>query len=301
MLVCMKSIARQYELLTKEIYQQILNQELAQTVSVDHDVSVEGLTTKHQIDVYWEFKLAGVLHRVLVQAKNWNRRVSKGAVLTFKAVLDDVPGTVGIMVTAKGYQRGALEVATGYGIAICLLKEVEKKMAPVTLSPGDTVKLSIKGVLMAADKKPYGFAWQGDWLESEFSEWMIHGYPDWLKGQHSSEALTANIRSDFGKAELQDEDGRSKGNLQQIHISMRHEVIAEFNKSGKAEGRHIHIFEGPTYLSASPLPKPIKVVSVSADYLVRQRTVNWDGQLDNVAIFILENVKDGTIHRFVVR
>ena len=301
MLVCMKSKARQYELLTREIYQQILNQEMAQTVSVDHDVSVEGLTTKHQIDVYWEFKLAGVRHRVLVQAKKWSRRVSKGAVLTFKGVLDDIPGTVGIIVTAKGYQRGALEVAKGYGIEICLLREIGKKNPPLCAVPGSTLTLSIKGFLMGADGKPGGFAWQADWLEPEFSGWTIKWDGDWLKRQQIPEALTPKIDLDFGTTELHDEDGTSRGTLRQVYISMRKEVCAEFSKSREAQGHHTYTFEGPTYVTASSLPKRVKILNISADYLVKERRENWEAPVNDVAMFILENVKDGVSHRFFVR
>jgi Restriction endonuclease len=295
----MKKKDRQYEQMTRAIYQQILNQEMAQTVSVDHDVSVEGLTTKHQIDVYWEFKLGGVPHRVLVQAKNWNTRVSKGAVLTFKGVLDDIPGTVGVIVTAKGYQKGALEVASGYGITVCLLKEVENRV-PFSVSPGDSVTLAIKGVRIA-DGKPYAFAMEAYLLELEFSKWTIQGDPNWFKGQNIPESLTSNCISDFAKVELHDEDGKSKGNLQQVRIAMRQEVRAEFNKSGKVEGRHTHSFEDPTYLNASALPKPVKVLNVSVDYLVKPKTLKWDSPLNNVALFILENVKDNTALHFIIR
>jgi Restriction endonuclease len=295
----MKKRDRQYEQVTRAIYQQILNLEMAQTVSVNHDVSVEGLTTRHQIDVYWEFKLGGVQHRVLVQAKNWNTRVSKGAVLTFKGVLNDIPGTVGIMVTSKGYQKGALEVAAGYGITVCLLKEVEKK-TPFSISQGDTFNLAIKGLRMA-DGKPYAFAKEATLLELEFSNWEVRGDPDWLKGQNIPEWLNSECTYDFTKVELLDGDGKSKGNLQQVYIAMKLKVGAEFHKSGKIEGRHTHSFEDPTYLSKPSLPKPVKVLNVSADYLVKPKTVKWDSPLNNVALFILENLKDKTTLHFIVR
>jgi hypothetical protein len=100
-----------YELLVREIYQQMLDQGQALNVAVQHNVQKQGNATSHQIDVYWEFYLGGVTHRVIVQAKKWRNPIRKGDVLTFKGVLEDLPGTVGIMVTSSFFQRGAIEVA----------------------------------------------------------------------------------------------------------------------------------------------------------------------------------------------
>src|ERR1700680_825353 len=103
--------SREYELLVQEIFQQLLNQSSVPNILVQHDVAKQGLETTHQIDVYWEFTLADITHRIVVQAKNWAKRVDKGELLKFESVLRDLPGQpLGIMVTAQGYQKGALEV-----------------------------------------------------------------------------------------------------------------------------------------------------------------------------------------------
>jgi hypothetical protein len=60
---------KDYELLVREIYQQILDQNQALNVVVQHNVQKQGQVTSHQIDVYWEFCLGGVTHKVAVQAK----------------------------------------------------------------------------------------------------------------------------------------------------------------------------------------------------------------------------------------
>jgi hypothetical protein len=109
-----------YELLVREIYQQLLAQDEVPNIVVEHDALKQGIATKHQIDVYWEFRLGGLIHRVAVQAKQWARPVDKGELLKFKGVLADLPGTLGVMVTAQGYQVGALDVAATYGIKIQL-------------------------------------------------------------------------------------------------------------------------------------------------------------------------------------
>ena len=108
---------RDYELLVQAIFQQLHDQDRVVNIVVEQDVVKQGVKTKHQIDVYWEFTLAGVTYRAVVQAKNWADPVDQGDVLKFEAVLRDLPGQPrGVMVTAKGYQSGALDVAAASGI-----------------------------------------------------------------------------------------------------------------------------------------------------------------------------------------
>jgi hypothetical protein len=85
MTTAMKS--RDYELLTRGIFQQLLNQECIPNILVEHDCVKQGIKTGHQIDVYWEFKLGGITYRNVVQAKNWAKRIDKSAVLKLEAVL----------------------------------------------------------------------------------------------------------------------------------------------------------------------------------------------------------------------
>src|SRR4051794_23468650 len=49
----------------------------------------------------------GVLHKVAIECKNLSRNVELGHVRDFAAVLSDIPGLRGIMVTSKGFARGA--------------------------------------------------------------------------------------------------------------------------------------------------------------------------------------------------
>ena len=81
-----------YELLVREIFQQLLNQDSVPNILVEHDVVKQGTKTTHQIDVYWEFKSAGITYRTVVQAKNWAKPIDKGEVLKLESVLRDLPG-----------------------------------------------------------------------------------------------------------------------------------------------------------------------------------------------------------------
>lgn len=109
----------EYERFTQEIYQQLVNLDVKWKTDVQHNVKLEGRSgQKHQIDVYWEYEIAGNKHRVAIECKNYNKLVPIGKVRDFKGVLDDLTGVNGIMVTKVGYQEGAKKYAKEYGISL---------------------------------------------------------------------------------------------------------------------------------------------------------------------------------------
>lgn len=109
----------EYERFTQEIYQQLVNLDVKWKTDVQHNVKLEGRSgQKHQIDVYWEYEIAGNKHRVAIECKNYNKLVPIGIVRNFKGVLDDLNGVNGILVTKVGYQEGAKKYAQEYGISL---------------------------------------------------------------------------------------------------------------------------------------------------------------------------------------
>ena len=109
----------EYERFTQEIYQQLVNLDVKWKTDVKHNVKLEGRSgQKHQIDVYWEYEIAGNKHRVAIECKNYNKLVPIGKVRDFKGVLDDLNGVNGVMVTKIGYQEGAKKYAREYGISL---------------------------------------------------------------------------------------------------------------------------------------------------------------------------------------
>ena len=97
-----------YELVVQSIFQEILDQDGACTIRVEHDVELQGRTTTHQIDVLWRFEIGGIRYLTLVQAKDWDSRIKKEHVLAFRGVLDDIPGQPrGVLITRTGFQSGA--------------------------------------------------------------------------------------------------------------------------------------------------------------------------------------------------
>lgn len=108
----MGNTGKPYERLAQRVFQEILSQTTAQTIEVQHDVHLQGKDAQHQIDVYWEFEVAGIKYKTVIQCKDWKNAVKQGEVFTFKTVLDDLPGRPqGVMVARSGFQNGARKFA----------------------------------------------------------------------------------------------------------------------------------------------------------------------------------------------
>lgn len=113
-----------FELLTKAIYEEILSTDGYETVTVEHDVKIPGRSGQlHQIDIYWEFKIAGVTHRVAVECKEYSNTVSIGKVRDFYGALEDIGNIHGIFVTTQGYQSGAITYAEHKNISLKIVSE----------------------------------------------------------------------------------------------------------------------------------------------------------------------------------
>lgn len=286
--------SKDYELLVREIYQQMLDQDQALNVAVQHNVQKQGRSTGHQIDVYWEFCLGGVTHQVVVQAKNWNSPIRKGDVFTFKGVLEDIPGTVGIMVTSSRYQKGAFEVANAAGIMICNLQE---DLSPtISMYPGETATFTIKGLLKARDGDHLGMLVEAAQKIPELSDVVFKADSEWHRVNNplpESISLT-NLPL---PTHLYDREGKELFTLTSIFGGF----YEEMHREGLMSARKTRRFEQPTFLKLSKPPITIKEESVSATIVFTPKKTEVVFKAKNVAVFILKNLTSGTEHRFVAK
>ena len=109
----------EYEKFTQEVYQGLVDADTVKTTVVKHNVKLLGKSgQEHQIDVYWEYEIAGVSQKVAIECKNYNKEVPIGKVRDFYGVLSDLNNVAGIMVTKVGYQQGAKKFAAHHGITL---------------------------------------------------------------------------------------------------------------------------------------------------------------------------------------
>lgn len=117
------SSSKDFELFTKRIYQRLVNNDVLKPITVQHNVKLKGKSgCEHQIDVFWEYEIAGNMHRVAVECKYYNSLVPIGKVRDFFGLLQDLNDVRGIMVSRKGYQEGARKFAKYYGISLMDLR-----------------------------------------------------------------------------------------------------------------------------------------------------------------------------------
>lgn len=127
----------EYEKYIKSVFTQILRDEDIKNVFVDHDVKLKGKTGTHQIDVYWEYEQFGELIKVAVECKRYSKNVSIGIVRDFNSVLQDLNCSKGIIVTTRGFQKGAIEFSSNNNISLKVIRKPESeelKNTPKTLS-----------------------------------------------------------------------------------------------------------------------------------------------------------------------
>ncbi len=284
-----------YELLVREIYQQMLDQDQAQNVVVQHNVQKQGRATSHQIDVYWEFCLGGVTHKVAVQAKRWKNPIRKGDVLTFKGVLEDLPGTIGIMVASSGYQKGAVEVAEAAGIMICNLEE-NLATAPFSWYPGLTVTIRIKGFLQAPDGSHLGMLADVAQMIPTVSQLALKADSEWHQA-HDPLSGPMTLTNVPQPVQFYDQDGKELITLTRILGGF----YEEMHREGQMSARMTHRFENPTFLRLLAPPVTIKEESLSATVVLTPKITEAVFKATNVAVFILKNLFSGAELHIVAR
>ncbi len=117
----------EYEHLVRDLHQALLESDGVENISVRHNVKLTGKSgASHQIDVYWEFRLAGVTYRTCIECKQYGSSVKKSHIAAFAGVLDDIGNATGIYATTVGYQQGAKLLAKEKGIRLILVNNLLK-------------------------------------------------------------------------------------------------------------------------------------------------------------------------------
>jgi len=147
----------------QEVYQTLLDL-AGEQVIVARDVTIRGRNgLNHQIDVYYEFELTGLTHRVAIECKNMMRPVDKDRVLAFSAKVNDCPGVRGCLVSAHGYQSGAQKFAEDNGITLLTIDDLPSigmllglRLEQVAIPSADTIGQPFWTLYELEEGAPYG-------------------------------------------------------------------------------------------------------------------------------------------------
>lgn len=262
-----KNTGKPYEKLTQKIFDQIINQDSAQNIEVKHDVILQGRTTKHQIDVYWEFDLNGIQYRTIIQAKDWKTKVKKEHIFAFKGVLDDLPyGTSGIFVSKSGFQSGALDVARALGIRLYELRK------PTDEDWGNTItSVEIHQHLYI----PY------------FKNLKLTLDKEWLVSHIDKNNLPPSGTAFHGDYDIVDEHGN--------RISSISEVINAFLRQASEEETHfVKDFENSFIVHQGQL---LKLKSLCGEYGFRVSTDVIKINIEDIVGMILKDTLEGSFRK----
>ncbi len=125
----MTTLSTKYEILTKELHEALLRSDGVESIKVLHNVKIKGKSgATHQIDVYWEFILAGVKYKTCIECKHLDHPVRKSHIATFATILEDIGNTTGIFATTTGFQKGAIQLANQRGIRLILVNALIKSI-----------------------------------------------------------------------------------------------------------------------------------------------------------------------------
>lgn len=106
------------------IYSTLLNLKDEGVVVSRNAVMFGKSRAKHEIDVFYQFERAGLVHRVAIECKFLARAVEKAEVLEFHSKTEDIGNIQPVIVSRSGYQRGAIEYAQHYGIQLLKLDDL---------------------------------------------------------------------------------------------------------------------------------------------------------------------------------
>lgn len=239
-----KNTGLPYEILTQKIFQALHDQDQIKNIKVQQNVTLQGKTLKHQIDVYWEYDLGGIVYRAIVQAKDWGQPVTQNQLLAFKAVIDDLPGQPrGIFVTRTGYQRGAMEFARANGIVLYELR-------PPTAEDkaGKVWSICLRVFVFVPNTSNTHPIIDQQWVAAELNK----------SGIRPGNAPEIRIEAPEDQIELLNEAGQRVGSFRTALLSMFPGEYVEIPETIKE-----HYFSEPTFmLTGNPCFPKIKLAGI---------------------------------------
>jgi hypothetical protein len=65
-----KNTGRSYESLVEEVFSQLMKQDSVKNLSIEKNKKLQGKSTIHEVDVFWEFSIGGIKYSTIIQAKD---------------------------------------------------------------------------------------------------------------------------------------------------------------------------------------------------------------------------------------
>ena len=126
----------QYEMIIYNmIHQNLSKVKGIKLANIDHNVKLKGTSGyTHQIDICYRLIIWQTEFLVIVECKNYKRRVSVDDLLEFKSRIDDLKVHKGLFVTSSGFQSGAKKFAEANRIALLIIKGAKQQLVRYKLA-----------------------------------------------------------------------------------------------------------------------------------------------------------------------
>ena len=145
-----------YEDFVEQVYQAILSVEKTagniSTVKIERKKEITSKSgTPAEIDIYWEYEVAGAVYRTAIECKNQKRPVDVSQVRDFARKIEHRSGLKGLMASKSGFSDNAIQEASSDQIDLLIVREQkaedwngylrELNLTFHVLSPSRTVKI----------------------------------------------------------------------------------------------------------------------------------------------------------------
>jgi Restriction endonuclease len=105
-----------FESYVQFIYQALLSAQ-GKNISVSRGATVyDNRGNQYNIDVFYEFDVAGVHHRVAIECKDARRPAERDDAIAFVGKIDDLPSTIGVFISRSGFQSAAEKYLRDHGV-----------------------------------------------------------------------------------------------------------------------------------------------------------------------------------------
>jgi len=111
--------ATEFEIITQKLFAKRLKKEFGYDIPVHHQKRYTSLAgNSYKIDVSYSFSLFDMNYLTLIECKYWNSSITREKIGYFKSILDELKAHKGIVVTTKGFQKGAITYAQSQNIGL---------------------------------------------------------------------------------------------------------------------------------------------------------------------------------------
>jgi hypothetical protein len=123
----MKNDGKSYEEFVAVLHQALLYSEdigKHQNIEIQRNKKiVDSFGIKREFDLYWEYELAGITYKTIIECKDYSSTISIEKIDALIGKIRDIPDIKPVFATKKGYQSGARTKAEKNKVDLLIVRE----------------------------------------------------------------------------------------------------------------------------------------------------------------------------------